>query len=307
MTKEKKQLVFILKGLPASGKSTYAKKVIAEGNNKWKRVNKDDLRTMVDAGRWSKSREKFILKIRDQLISTYLEEGYNVIVDDTNLHPRHETRIKQLVGDRAEVRVISFHVPLKECLRRDCHRRTTVGPRVILSMYNQFLNDGEKIKLKDLPYNPYFLRYKDRSWFTTHPRKRKAIMYDIDGTLAHMWNRSPFQLEKVHEDYLNLPVAQMAKMTAQHYDNIILTGRSGTDDCREKTLRWLAHHQIPYTEFFMRGADDNRNDALIKEEIYKKHIEPYFDVIAIFDDRDRVVDNWRKLGLTCFQVDYGNF
>lgn len=37
--------LLVLKGLPASGKSTYAKELVNKG---WKRVNKDDLRAMID-------------------------------------------------------------------------------------------------------------------------------------------------------------------------------------------------------------------------------------------------------------------
>jgi len=52
--------VLILKGLPASGKSTYAKELVAKGN--WKRINKDDLRAMLDCSKWSKANEKFVLQ-----------------------------------------------------------------------------------------------------------------------------------------------------------------------------------------------------------------------------------------------------
>jgi hypothetical protein len=31
------------------------------------------------------------------------------------------------------------------------------------------------------------------------------------------------------------------------------------------------------------------------------------DVVAVFDDRDKVVNMWRENGLTCMQVAYGNF
>jgi len=58
----------------------------------------------------------------------------------------------------------------------------------------------------------------------------------------------------------------------------------------------------------MRASDDNRKDAIIKKEIYHKYIEPNYNINAVFDDRNQVVDIWRlELGLPCYQVFYGNF
>ncbi len=54
--------LLMLKGLPASGKSTYARKLVADSQShkrKWKRANKDDLRAMIDDSNWSKTNEKF--------------------------------------------------------------------------------------------------------------------------------------------------------------------------------------------------------------------------------------------------------
>ena len=61
----------MLKGLPASGKSTYAKKLANKG---WTRVNKDDLRAMLNDGKWSRSNEKFVLKVRDFIVADALSE-----------------------------------------------------------------------------------------------------------------------------------------------------------------------------------------------------------------------------------------
>lgn len=45
----------------------------------------------------------------------------------------------------------------------------------------------------------------------------------------------------------------------------------------------------------------------MKKEIYEKYIKGKYNVMGVFDDRDRVVEMWRSIGLTCFQVDYGKF
>ena len=83
-------------GLPASGKTTWAKKIVLGFPGQYKRINKDDLRSMFDASKWTSNNEKFILDVRDTLITKALGEKMSVIVDDTNLAPKHIKRLKEL-------------------------------------------------------------------------------------------------------------------------------------------------------------------------------------------------------------------
>ena len=80
--------LFMLKGLPASGKSTWAKAKMAEHPGSCKRVNKDDLRAMLDLGKWSQDNEKFVLSVSRSIVDGALGHGKHVIVDDTNLAPK---------------------------------------------------------------------------------------------------------------------------------------------------------------------------------------------------------------------------
>lgn len=57
----------------------------------------------------------------------------------------------------------------------------------------------------------------------------------------------------------------------------------------------------------MRPAGDQRDDRIVKEEIYRREIEGKYNVRFILDDRDKVVRRWRELGLPCFQVADGDF
>jgi len=63
--------ILLLKGLPASGKTTFAKELCL--NKQRKRVNKDDLRSIIDAGKRSRHKEKMVLDARDALITIYLD------------------------------------------------------------------------------------------------------------------------------------------------------------------------------------------------------------------------------------------
>jgi hypothetical protein len=63
---------------------------------------------------------------------------------------------------------------------------------------------------------------------------------------------------------------------------------------------------FPY-RLIMRATGDMRKDSIIKQELLEREIVPNSFVDFVLDDRNQVVDMWRSLGLTCLQVDYGDF
>lgn len=281
--------VILTKGLPASGKTTWAIEMINNHPNRYKNICKDDLRKMLDNSQHSKARESFILRVRNSLILQALDEGYHVIISDTNLHEKHEQEIRELVRGKAEVEIKFFDVPLEECIRRDKLRENPVGEKVITEMYNQFLKSEQPIE----QYIP------DES-------KPKAIIVDIDGTLAKMNNRSPYDYSKVDTDILNKPIYDLVdlyRMTGREV--LIVSGRDGS--CRKITEKWLTDNYVFYTEFFMREVGNREKDDIIKNRIFNEHIRNNYNVEIVIDDRDRCIRMWRNLGLTCLQVDYGNF
>jgi hypothetical protein len=137
--------------------------------------------------------------------------------------------------------------------------------------------------------------------------KTKAIICDIDGTLADMGKRKPYDFEKVDQDQVKHATAEAVRVfhTAE-YRIILLSGRE--DASKTKTIAWLKANDIPYHELHMRRSKDFRKDSIIKKELYEAHIKNKYEVLLVLDDRDQVVKMWREeLGLTCFQVDYGDF
>ena len=288
--------LYILKGLPASGKSTWSKKMIAENPNSYKRINKDDLRAMLDNSHFSKGNEKFVVRVRDILILEALGDGKHVISDDTNLAPKHEIRMRQIVqeymrktGQQVNVVVKFFDVPLEECIRRDLKRNRSVGERVIKNMYHKFI--------EPIPRHPEPMEQD--------PTLPKAIMCDLDGTLAIL-NRNPYDASLCEQDELNVPIANIVKTYKQlGHDILLLSGRE--DQHLPQTERWLAKHNIPYDLIILRKTGDQRKDAIIKEEIFTEHIKGKWFIDFVLDDRNQVVDMWRKIGLTCCQVAPGDF
>lgn len=136
---------------------------------------------------------------------------------------------------------------------------------------------------------------------------KKAIIVDIDGTLAKMNGRSPFEWMRVGEDLPNEPICNLVRSLQRSGHTIIIF--SGRDECcKELTLQWLLQNEIYYEEIYMRPEGNNEKDAIIKKRLYDQFISHRYDIEFVLDDRDQVVDMWRnQIGLTCLQVAYGNF
>lgn len=137
--------------------------------------------------------------------------------------------------------------------------------------------------------------------------KRRAVICDIDGTLAHMQGRSPYDYSPgaVLTDAVDETIRQVLWDLKEDVAIILVSGRKS--ECLDDTNKWLADNKIEYDWLYMRASDDNRNDAIVKQEIYKKYIEPSYKVDFVLDDRNRVVKMWRELGLKCLQVQEGDF
>jgi len=105
--------ILILRGLPASGKSTYARKLLAENPNAWKRLNKDELRAMLDDSAHTPANEQFVNRVRDMLLMEALRARKNVIIDDTNLTDKPIEQITQVAKKYTEQSGIQVHIEIK--------------------------------------------------------------------------------------------------------------------------------------------------------------------------------------------------
>jgi predicted kinase len=291
--------VIILQGLPASGKSTYAKQLVKDNIGMYKRLNKDDLRAMLDVGHHTTSNEKFVEKVRDLMLIEALKEGKHVVIDDTNLSDRPVERIRQVVqkyrtdtGEQVEIEIKSFEINVEEAIARDAKRgEASVGKNVIMRMYKQHILKNER--------GPHY-----KAQDTSLP---PAILCDLDGTLAIIKDRSPFDGKSCGSDELNEPIAEILR-TYRANGNVIIFMSGRNEEARQVTMDWLAKHNIEYDGLNMRLDGDNRKDSIIKKELFEKYIQGKYFVRFVLDDRDQVVDTWRlDLGLPCLQVNYGDF
>lgn len=146
---------------------------------------------------------------------------------------------------------------------------------------------------------------------------RNRYVFDLDGTLALVDHRRPL-LAGDRPDWHSfnkaslfdppneavVTVARALYAAEPGYELWITSGRS--DEAALETRGWLAKHAVPYHHLLMRPATDSRADAVVKRE-WAIAYDFAETVIAVFDDRNSVVQMWRDLGIPCFQVAPGDF
>lgn len=145
----------------------------------------------------------------------------------------------------------------------------------------------------------------------------KTVIFDIDGTLADIEHRRGF-LDGDRPDWArfngamggdtpNVPIVSLylSLWHSGNYNIEIVTGRS--EAFRAITEKWLTWNEIPFHRVAMRQEKDGRADHFVKEDILKAFFAEGLDIEFAVDDRQQVVDMWRRNGITCLQCDVGDF
>ena len=296
--------VILTTGLPGSGKSTWAKQEQVKTPDSTVLTSRDDIRKMLGCFPvGTKEQENLVSSIQDAVIVKAVNNGYDVIVHDTNLNQKSPKRIMRLFDGDVRFEVADFtDIPVEECLRRDALRDAPVGPAVIKQMARQlskpwrltaeFMNG---VKLSPL-YVPRF-------------RAPKAILFDLDGTVAKHVARSPYDYSRVKTDAVHPHIRTMIN---GYYDSgyfcFGFSGRPDINNVRKDTEEWLDENGIHFHKLHMRPADQlTENDADVKQFLFDFYIRNNYDVEVMLDDRNRVVRRMRKLGVNVLQVADGDF
>ena len=256
------------------------------------------------------SREEYISDIEEFTVKNALARDLIPIIDSTNLNPKTIAKWKQLAEDyRVEIEWVDVVVPYQEALKRDSNpdRKRPVGKKVLRDFYKRY-------------YPELIAPMSDDRKMIEFTGKKKAIIVDIDGTVALRNNRSPFDYEKAYEDRVDHRMAHLLKnlIGETEYEVFFVTGREDIGNCRKITTAWINDNIYPKQghdgflpvdnwKLLMRTEGDHRSDDITKTEIYTNYIEPWYDVVCVFEDRNRVVKMWRDLGLLVAQVYDGDF
>lgn len=275
------------------------------------RINRDDLRAMMNGANYNPNSEELVREVRNHIVLDAFTNGYDVIIDDTNLVPKTVKKLHDLAQTFGDVKVIEkcFNTSVEECLRRNALRegKARVPDKVINDMARGAgMLKGRKLEEKEFYYQAH--HYDGPEAFHDESLS-PAIICDIDGTLVTVGKRPYYDASKCDvTDTLNSEVANLIST----YDKLgwkifFLTGREEVD--RPPTERMIAKlmPELRY-ELLMRDTGDSRKDIVAKREIYEAKIKGKYDVKFTIEDRPRVCRMWRdELGLFCFQVNHREF
>lgn len=278
-------------GVSGSGKSTFAEELTeTEG---FVEINRDTIRftQIVDNGgvkdwtkyKFTKAREDLVTAIQVEQFETAAREGKPIVVSDTNLNEKYInfwTKHAEKAGYTVELEY--FDVTWKDAVARAANRPGGVDYSVL---------------------NRQFLAYwKMRGGFKAPEHKGnkpKAVIIDVDGTVASMNGRSPYDWDRVGEDNPRTEVIVMVRaLIANGHYPIFLSGRSGV--CYEATYQWILQNVMLNDNNFtllMREPGSMRPDTEVKLEIYRDIVAPEWDVTIAIDDRPCIVRLWYTLGI----------
>jgi predicted kinase len=279
-------------GCSASGKTTFAKELVSQG---WMDVNRDDIRFEHYCGgirdwslyKFTKERENQVTQVQERMVDGVSTMGLNVIISDTNLNDKTRNFwINRLGSLGYEVEIKYFDVDLMELLARDAKRANGVGYKVITDQYAKYMK----------------LRH-GHEYHTYVSGRKHCVLIDLDGTVAQMNGRSPFDWHRVSEDLPRMHVIGMVEGyfwdTPYPVEVVFMSGRDAV--CQAATRQWLIDNVGAWTEdclLLMRPEGDTRKDTIVKKELFDTYIKGRYNVDYVIDDRPCVVRMWRyELGL----------
>lgn len=302
----------IYRGLQGSGKSTLARSLASVDGGRV--VGRDHIRALMGFSGIGKGRqEQEVTIIQGRLIAEGLKAGQNVHVDDMNLKDVYVRRllgIPQKLNRDIDIVIQDLtDAPLDVCIERDLSRPSPVGADVLRSYHTKFIKGrGYPLPIPTTPLDD--MRLQPVQVYVPNTSKPRAVLVDLDGTVALKGDRGYHDYdERVFYDLPNENVIRVIRTLIEvRLTPVFVSGRKGYADCRTATSAWITKHISAGSQWlYMREPHDNRPDWMVKTDIFDKHIRGHWNVIGAFDDRDQVVQRYREMGLTVFQVADGAF
>lgn len=156
----------------------------------------------------------------------------------------------------------------------------------------------------------------NREFSPTALGRRKAVIFDVDGTLCDVrsvrrYVEAPPGSKKFKPNYdlfhstsIDCPPYSAVKRIAVRARElglsiIVVTGRVAK--WRGLTEDWLNRNSIPWDALYTRGHNDYRPDHVIKSEI-NEELQIRFKPLVAIDDRDDILHVWKTAGIVTVKV-----
>ena len=276
--------VYLTVGISASGKTSWAK-TNPIPNAVY--ITRDDIRfNFVKPGqtwadyKFNKENERAVSDIQKSIIDQAVKDKKNIVIVDTNLSNRVREYWKDFAAKIGyDFEIIDFECSFEEAVKRDNLRANGVGQSAIRKQYKSYLE------------------YSGFKFYVPDETKPDCIVVDIDGTIAEMSGRTAFEWDKVDNDKPRQFIIDLVLAYAEKHkcEIVFLSGRDSV--CRDKTEEWIKKNVSKTLDFelYMRKSKDNRKDYFVKKDLFFDHVEPAYNVKAVFDDRPQVVRLWHNL------------
>lgn len=307
MEKQIKKLI-LTRGIPGSGKSTWAKAWVAEDPEHRVRLNWDDMRNMMGPY-WVPSREpinKHMLWAGLNM-AAYCTRPYDIVIDNMNLNPKDWKQYEEWIttynqsmnSDETNTQYVlefkDFFISLDECIRRDTMRANPIGEKTIKDIWRRYKHFIQTSEVERLVEN-----------LRPYTNKPKCVIVDMDSTMCFNVTKRPWYGEGAAEgminDVPNQGVVDLVKALQNTYPIIVVTGRDTSQ--AKVTKQWLANHGIAPEEFYFRTEGDYRKGVEVKTELINQVLDKY-DIVTVFEDCEPIVKAFRAMGLTVLQPNNG--
>jgi predicted kinase len=291
----------MLVGPPGSGKSTMAHQFLSTEGDQIERtvyINQDS------QGKFQHM-ENFRAALRD---------GKDIIVDRMNFNKAQRNNYLEQARQLSYRIVIHvLHESYDTCMSRAIARKgheTIKDEENARQAINFFFRTYERVE-------EWEADEVHRHW----PKgdKLSAIICDLDGTLCNIEHRRHHVrktdgskknwmafMDGIPNDTIHEWCDTLLNACRYQGKKIVLaSGRSEQE--RKATVDWLTKHNVIYDNLLMRKSGDSRRDDIVKEIILDFEILTRYTPHFMIDDRQQVVDMWRKRGYVCLQCDVGDF
>lgn len=287
--------IIVLQGCPCSGKSTWSKEYLKNNENTI-RVCRDDIRLELNNGKYSMDNESEVSIQEKERIIDAIHSNLNVIIDATNLNPKTIQKWNDLAKEyNCEIEYKEFYIPYSEAMKRSKKRKAEGGlyisKRVMMDFYRRYFPDQL--------YEEFTDKRVIKEYQSGLP---SCVICDLDATLALHHGRDPFEWDKIPSDKIDERLRlTLLKLLQTGSEIIFVTGRNA--EARKATVEWLNKHlgTLKYT-LYTRKPNEFIPGEQYKERVYHEHIENKYNVTCVFEDSDRCVSMWRRLGLLTCQV-----
>lgn len=260
----------------------------------------------MESGTYDDSNPQLVDDTMHGFIQAALSQGLNIVIDNTFCFQKHIDDILNRYHTQADIEIVSFPNDISRAIVQNSYRTGGgyIEPSIIKSFSTAY--DKSTISLSKKNYSTRLEPFNGMDLVIYEiPKKKidlhkpdtslsKAIVFDIDNTLAIKGDRGIYEFNKCGVD---LPIEStnvtLDALNKLNIKILFVTGRG--EEARLETSQWLLKHTgVNASKFnlFMRPYKNFERDSLVKEKIYNVNLRNAYNIIGWFEDSQKVINEF---------------